>query len=102
MVAVEPVWLCGKHSGDCDEGRANRDRARNVDVPVPRIQEQTVEVVKDIPQEIGVEKPTDEDVDKMILETDVDDDAQRRCCRLPHDVPPEDVHRDSGGRSRRL
>ena len=53
---------------------------RNVDVPVRQIQEETVEAVKDIPQEIDVKKLTDEDVDEMILETDVDDDpsgAQR-------------------------
>ena len=36
-----------------------------------QIQEQTVEVAKEIPQEIDVEKLMDEDVDEMILETDV-------------------------------
>ena len=48
VVAVEPVWLC---DGDC------RGRARDVDVPVTQIQAQTVEVAKEIPQEIDVEKP---------------------------------------------
>ena len=72
---------CVKHSGECREGRANRDRSRGVDVPVPQILEQSVEVVKEIPQKIDVGKLTDEDVDEMILETDVDDDAQQtaRC-----------------------
>ena len=64
-----------KHIGDCREGRASRGRARDVDVPVSQIQNQTVEVVTEMPQEIDVEKLTDEDVDEMILETDVDGDS---------------------------
>ena len=54
--------VCVKHSGDCREGRANRGRARDVDVPVPQIQEQTVEVALESPQEIDVEKLTDEEM----------------------------------------
>ena len=84
MVAVEPVWLCERHSGDCREGRPSRGRARDVDVPETQIQEQTVEVAKEIPQEIDAEKLTDEDVDEMTLETDVDDDAQQ--CRMESDA----------------
>ena len=67
MVVVEPVWLCVRHSGNCREGRASRGRARDVDVPVPQIQELTFEVDKENPQEIDVEKLTDENVDEMIL-----------------------------------
>ena len=51
-----------------------------------QIQGQTVEVVKEIPQEIEVEKLTDEDVDEMILETHVDGDSA-----VQNSVPPEDV-----------
>ena len=69
MVVVEPVWLC-RHRGDCREGRASGGRARDVDAPVPQIQEQTVELVKEIPQEIDVEKLMDEDVDATILQPD--------------------------------
>ena len=98
---VVQVWLlsrqcgCVRHRRDCREGRAS-GRARDVDVPVPQIQEQTVEVVKEIPQEIDVEKLMDEDVDETILETDVDDDAQQ-CTAEPDAagngmaVQPEDV-----------
>ena len=71
-VAVEPVSLCVRHCRDCREGRASRGRARDVDVPVPQIQEQSVEVVKEILHKIDFEKLMDEDVDEMILETDVD------------------------------
>ena len=87
---------CVRHRRDCREGRASGGRARDVDVPVPHIQEQTVEVVKEIPQEIDVEKLMDEDVDETILETDVDDDAQQ-CTAEPDAVgngmavQPEDV-----------
>ena len=53
-------------------------------------------MVKEIPQEIDVEKLMNEDVDKMILETDVDDDAQQNesesgAVTNKHGFPPEDV-----------
>ena len=64
VVAVEPVWLC--------EPRQSQRRCTRT-----QIQEQTTSTDKEIPQEIDVEKLMDEDVDEMILETDVDDDAQR-------------------------
>ena len=99
---VVQVWLlsrqsgCVKHSGNCREGRASRGRARDVEAPVTRIQEQTVEVVKEIPQEIDVEKLMDEDIDEMILETDVGDvawqnESESDAVTDRHGVPPEDV-----------
>ena len=75
------MWLlssqcgCVKHNRDCREGHANRGRARDVEAPVSQTQEQTTSTVKEIPQEIDVEKLMDEDVDEMILETNVDGDA---------------------------
>ena len=53
-------------------------------------------MVKEIPQEIDVEKLVDEDVDEMVLETDVDDDDQQNesesdAATDRHGVPPEDV-----------
>ena len=62
---------------------------------VSQTQEQTTSMVTEITQKIDVEKLTDEDVDEMILETDVDDDAQQNESESDavadrHDVPPED------------
>ena len=45
-----------------------------------------MEVAQEIPQEIDVEKLMDEDVDEMILETGVDDDAQ--LCRTSRSQVP--------------
>ena len=54
---------------------------------MPQVQEQTVQVVKEIPQEIDVEKLMDEDVDEMIAESDVDFDAQQ--CRTSRSQMPQ-------------
>ena len=70
-----------------------------------------MKAVKEIPQEIDVELSTDEDVDEMILETEVGGDFKQLfpwsesqnepesdAVTDRHGVPPEDVsHRDSGG-----
>ena len=51
--------------------------------------------MKEIPQEIDVEKLTDEDIDEMILETDVDGDSavqnesESDAVADRHGVPPE-------------
>ena len=62
-----------------------------------RSRNRIVEMAKEIPQGIDVEKLMDEDVDDMILETDIDGDSGVRCCRLHHGVPRRRLHRDSGG-----
>ena len=98
VAAVEPVWLCETQvrlSRKTSEPRQSQGRGTGT-----QIQEQTTST--EIPQEIDVEKFLDGDVDEMILETGVDDDAQQDeaysdAVTDRHGVPRRRLHRDSGG-----
>ena len=75
MVAVEPVWLCETQLRL--SRRTSEPRQRQRRVTGTQIQEQTTSTVKETPQEVLVEKLTDEDVDEMVLETDVGGDFKQ-------------------------
>ena len=105
---VVQVWLLSSQCGSLCETQLRLSRRTSEPRQSQRrgtgtqIHEQTTSTVKKIPQEIDVEKRTDEDVDEMILETDLDDDAQQNESESDavtdrHGVFRRRLHRDSGG-----